>query len=84
MQSLWIEADVGPDDVENGGSDERIFDEKRVEERGGVHDEVPEKDATAARDVARQFPQTRPFFGFNDRNDSFGHSVIHLITSLIN
>ena len=79
MQSLWIEADVGPDDVENGGSDERIFDEERIEERGGVYDEVPEKDATAARDVARQFPQTRPFFGFDDRNDSFGHSVVHWI-----
>ena len=80
MQSLWIEADVGPDDVKNGGSDERIFNEERIEERGGVHDEVPEKDATAARDVARQFPQTCPFFGFNDRNDSFGHSVVHLIS----
>ena len=55
--SLWIEADVGPEDVEDSGADEGIFDEERVEERRRVHDDVAQKDAAAARNVARQFPE---------------------------
>ena len=52
---------MSPNDVDDCGTDERIFDEERIEERSGVHDEVAEEDATATRDVARQFPQAHDF-----------------------
>ena len=47
-----------PAEVENGSTDERVLDEERVEERRSVHDEVAQEDVAAARNVARQLPQT--------------------------
>ena len=60
---LGIESNVGPQDVEDSGSDQRIFNEERVEERRRFHDDVAQENVAAARDVTSQFPQTGRIIG---------------------
>lgn len=49
---------MGPREVENSSTDERILNKERVEEWRSVHDEATQEDVPAARYVARQLPQT--------------------------
>ena len=55
---------MSPEDVEDGGADQRIFDEERIEERRRLHDHLAQEDFASARHVARQLPQAQRVAGF--------------------
>ena len=55
---LGAETDVSPAEVKHGGSDERVLDEERIEERSSIQDEIAQEDVPTARNVAGQLPQT--------------------------
>ena len=76
---LWIQSNIGPNDVEDTSANERIFDEKRIEKRCGFHDKFAQENVTATRNVARQFPQIRFFFTFHFDGSAkrFSQSIVH-------
>ncbi len=54
---LGIESDVSPEHVKDSSADQRIFNNKWVEEWRRLHDDVAQENVVSARDVSRQLPQ---------------------------
>lgn len=53
---LWVESYVGPNDVEDSSTNERILNQEGIEKWGRFHNEFAQENVAPTRNITRQFP----------------------------